>query len=526
MVVEDANERDRRGGGRAMRTEYQELVDEVCALLGTPATLEGRDFGLIAYGAHEGVDERAMDPVRTSSILRRRSTAAVREWFEGFGITRARRPVRIPPEPSAGVLTGRVCLPVRHGGVLYGYIWLLDDGALALDDPRLATAAATADRIGALLAAEARAGARLGALLGAALTASPGTAPREEEELATALGRAARGSLALAAVVPWASFEAPRDVPGAVAACPMALPARLVAPLARAASAAAPPAGRGHAPPSTAGGPRPGGGPGGPDAGHRPEPDAASAGTAQTAERSDRAAAGTMPSPPSTPAPARGGADEAAMGVPPRPSGPGEASVAPPLARPGSADVRPEQARHEAVWARTSPGSAGRPTESAGSGGVLAVLVRAAAARGVAERLCAGGAAVGVGAPRPGVTDLAGAWREALGAARAARAEPRFRGVAEWAEIGPYRLLTTLPGGAAPDPAVRPLLGDEHRELARTVETFLDHAGHATVAAETLGIHRQTLYYRISRVERLTGLDLGRGEDRLLLHMALKAARL
>jgi DNA-binding PucR family transcriptional regulator len=41
-----------------------------------------------------------------------------------------------------------------------------------------------------------------------------------------------------------------------------------------------------------------------------------------------------------------------------------------------------------------------------------------------------------------------------------------------------------------------------------------------------LGIHRQTLYYRLSRIERLTGLDLGEGEDRLLLHMALKHARL
>ncbi|MCZ9336203.1 helix-turn-helix domain-containing protein, partial [Streptomyces sp. TRM76130] len=44
--------------------------------------------------------------------------------------------------------------------------------------------------------------------------------------------------------------------------------------------------------------------------------------------------------------------------------------------------------------------------------------------------------------------------------------------------------------------------------------------------AAELGIHRQTLYYRLTRVERLTGLDLDDGEDRLLLHMALKAHRL
>jgi DNA-binding PucR family transcriptional regulator len=55
---------------------------------------------------------------------------------------------------------------------------------------------------------------------------------------------------------------------------------------------------------------------------------------------------------------------------------------------------------------------------------------------------------------------------------------------------------------------------------------FLDNAGQAGRTAAALGIHRQTLYYRLSRVEQLTGLDLDDGEDRLLLHMSLKSARL
>lgn len=55
---------------------------------------------------------------------------------------------------------------------------------------------------------------------------------------------------------------------------------------------------------------------------------------------------------------------------------------------------------------------------------------------------------------------------------------------------------------------------------------FLDCAGQAGRTAAELGIHRQTLYYRLSRVEQLTGLDLDDGEDRLLLHMGLKASRL
>jgi DNA-binding PucR family transcriptional regulator len=131
-----------------------------------------------------------------------------------------------------------------------------------------------------------------------------------------------------------------------------------------------------------------------------------------------------------------------------------------------------------------------------------------------------------VAAPRTGLADLGAAWREASAAARAALAEPRFGAVARWTSIGPFRLLTALPPTAAHDPAVQPLLAPVHRELARTAEVYLDRAGQAARTAAELGIHRQTLYYRLSRVEKLTGLDLDDGEDRLLLHMALKAARL
>ncbi|MYR29945.1 MULTISPECIES: helix-turn-helix domain-containing protein, partial [unclassified Streptomyces] len=117
-------------------------------------------------------------------------------------------------------------------------------------------------------------------------------------------------------------------------------------------------------------------------------------------------------------------------------------------------------------------------------------------------------------------------WREAAAAARAAAAEPALGPVAQWSAVGPYRLLTALPPGAAHDPVLRGLLSPAHAELARTVEVFLDHAGQAGRTAAALGIHRQTLYYRLSRVEQLTGLDLDDGEHRLLLHMGVKAARL
>ena len=131
------------------------------------------------------------------------------------------------------------------------------------------------------------------------------------------------------------------------------------------------------------------------------------------------------------------------------------------------------------------------------------------------------GSTAGVSAVRRGVDDLAVQWREATAAARIAAAVPPYSPVAHWTELGAWRLVSALTG---PDPVVLPLLAEPL--LAETAEVFLDCAGSAARAAAALTIHRQTLYYRLARVAALTGLDLAEGQDRLLLHASLKAARL
>ncbi|MFI8520513.1 PucR family transcriptional regulator [Streptomyces sp. NPDC085481] len=411
-----------------MKGDYQELVDEISALLGAPATLENRDFGLIAFGAHDSDDDSAMDPVRTRSILTRKSTPAVRAWFEGFGITRATGPVRIPAAPDAGVFRDRICLPVRHRGVVLGYVWLLD-AEPGPSHAQLTAAMEVATRIGDLLADEERAGADLSRELRAALSAERGWQyDMALAALRTALGPDADGLHALVCLAPWPDEEppSPRTVPGAAALCTV--------------------------PWRSAGGAGFGGGPG--------------------------SAAGAVPGPAPGPDPGLG-------------EGGGAARALAALVRLRSADnLSPAET------------AAGRLRGTAGPAAVA-----------------------GIATPRRGLADLDVSWREAGSAARAATAQPHLGPLAQWAALGPYRLLTALPP-AGPDPAVRALLAPAHAELARTAEVFLDHAGQAGRTATALGIHRQTLYYRLSRVEQLTGLDLDAGEDRLLLHMALKAARL
>ncbi|HEY9370083.1 MAG TPA: PucR family transcriptional regulator, partial [Streptomyces sp.] len=204
-----------------MKGDYQELVDEISELLGAPATLENRDFGLIAFGAHDSDDDTAMDPVRTRSILTRGSTPAVRAWFEGFGIARATGPVRIPAAPDAGVFRDRICLPVRHRGVVLGYVWLLD-AEPGPTHQQLTAAMEVAGRIGALLADEERAGADLSRELRAVLTAERGWQyDMALAALRTALGPSAEGLHTLVCVAPWPHEDPPsaRALPGAAALC-------------------------------------------------------------------------------------------------------------------------------------------------------------------------------------------------------------------------------------------------------------------------------------------------------------------
>ncbi|MBO3745285.1 helix-turn-helix domain-containing protein [Streptosporangiaceae bacterium NEAU-GS5] len=131
----------------------QEYADEIARVLDASVTIEDRAFQLLAYGAHSG----DIDPVREASILHRRASAEVKAHFEAYGIATATGPVRIP---GIDGLLGRVCVPLRHGGVTYGYLWLLDSGDLTsgrLTDERLAAIESIVRRAAAALAREAKA---------------------------------------------------------------------------------------------------------------------------------------------------------------------------------------------------------------------------------------------------------------------------------------------------------------------------------------------------------------------------------
>jgi hypothetical protein len=124
-----------------------------------------------------------------------------------------------------------------------------------------------------------------------------------------------------------------------------------------------------------------------------------------------------------------------------------------------------------------------------------------------------------------GISDAIADLRDAPRAHRRALAALGESGVTRWDDLRAQRLLSALPETALGDlPAgVRSLL--EHEQLALTLETYLDHAGDVKQTAAELWLHRTSLYYRLRRIEEIAGVDLTRGEDRLLCHVALRLAK-
>jgi hypothetical protein len=146
------------------------------------------------------------------------------------------------------------------------------------------------------------------------------------------------------------------------------------------------------------------------------------------------------------------------------------------------------------------------------------------AVRALADQLGkAGPWRVGVGGPVPGLAELPAAKRQA----DIALTTLSDSGVACWTELSADALLAQFPRQLWTDallPAgVARLLADPAAPvLLPTLSTFLDCAGEAQRTAARLRVHRTTLYYRLTRIEQISGLSLRDGRDRLLAHLALR----
>jgi DNA-binding PucR family transcriptional regulator len=89
------------------------------------------------------------------------------------------------------------------------------------------------------------------------------------------------------------------------------------------------------------------------------------------------------------------------------------------------------------------------------------------------------------------------------------------------------RLLRELAHGRALEPfraLVEPLVEHDRErqsDLVKTLKVYLDTGANASEAADRLFLHRNSMLYRLSRVEKLTGLNLKDPRARLALQLGL-----
>ena len=58
--------------------------------------------------------------------------------------------------------------------------------------------------------------------------------------------------------------------------------------------------------------------------------------------------------------------------------------------------------------------------------------------------------------------------------------------------------------------------------MIRTLEAYFERHGNLKKTANALYIHRNTLLYRLERIQDITGLDLNNPETRLALQLTLR----
>jgi purine catabolism regulator len=100
--------------------------------------------------------------------------------------------------------------------------------------------------------------------------------------------------------------------------------------------------------------------------------------------------------------------------------------------------------------------------------------------------------------------------------------------IARYEELGVFRLLFAAESLPEFDDFHDETLGtlvhydQAHKsDLVETLRAFFDANGSPKDAAQRMGVHRNTVLYRLDRISTLTGFDLNDAATRLRLHLAL-----
>jgi purine catabolism regulator len=143
-------------------------------------------------------------------------------------------------------------------------------------------------------------------------------------------------------------------------------------------------------------------------------------------------------------------------------------------------------------------------------------------------------AMLALSAPALGVASLPGATREAqfIATLQAQGELPRQAASFESVEdVGALRLLYHMRDSSELRNFVAEALGelenrDQRGTLKATLRAFLESGGSQVEASNRLGIHRNTLAYRLRRIGELVGRDVMDPQSWLTLHLAMRASQM
>ena len=136
-------------------------------------------------------------------------------------------------------------------------------------------------------------------------------------------------------------------------------------------------------------------------------------------------------------------------------------------------------------------------------------------------------AALSLGVALTGIEGVPLSYQCAKRTFRVGRVRNRLARLFSYYDLSFPVLLSGLGSGWQAQQLLQPLrrLQDRDRRsgsLRKTIGTWFSEDCQADRTARKLGIHRNTLDYRLRQISEITGLDLGRMNDRLMLYAALQ----
>ena len=136
---------------------------------------------------------------------------------------------------------------------------------------------------------------------------------------------------------------------------------------------------------------------------------------------------------------------------------------------------------------------------------------------------------VGVSTVSESLSTLPYVYREALAAIEVSAIFGSEKNIAEYEKLGIGRLLYMLPVPVC-EKYIREVFRQEgidslEPEILSTIQAFFDNSLNVSETSRRLFVHRNTLVYRLDKIQKLTGLDLRNFDDAITFRVALMVNR-